>query len=79
MPGNVDSLISQLGHPQLNDSADGDKASIAKLFERGDSFDGLRAFFFDFAPHFLYEIRLTLAFIIVRLWPLQVGESQRFT
>ncbi|KAM7525649.1 hypothetical protein LguiA_015551 [Lonicera macranthoides] len=34
VPSSVDSLISQLGHPQLKDSANGDKASIAKLFEQ---------------------------------------------
>ncbi|KAF5954427.1 hypothetical protein HYC85_007283 [Camellia sinensis] len=35
VPSDLDSLISQVRHPQLRDSGDGDKASIAKLFEQG--------------------------------------------
>ncbi|XP_028070938.1 kinesin-like protein KIN-UA isoform X2 [Camellia sinensis] len=34
VPSDLDSLISQVRHPQLRDSGDGDKASIAKLFEQ---------------------------------------------
>uniref|UniRef100_A0A5B6YKD6 Kinesin-like protein n=1 Tax=Davidia involucrata TaxID=16924 RepID=A0A5B6YKD6_DAVIN len=34
VPGGLDSLISQVRHPQLKDSGDGEKASIAKLFEQ---------------------------------------------
>lgn len=33
-PSNIESLISQLRHPQLKDSTDGEVASIAKLFEQ---------------------------------------------
>ncbi|KAL7182892.1 hypothetical protein ACSBR1_041550 [Camellia fascicularis] len=34
VPSDLDSLISQVRHPQLRDSGDGEKASIAKLFEQ---------------------------------------------
>ncbi|CAK7355741.1 unnamed protein product [Dovyalis caffra] len=34
VPGGVDSLMSQVRQPQINDSGNGEKASIAKLFEQ---------------------------------------------
>ncbi|KAF7137522.1 hypothetical protein RHSIM_Rhsim07G0100200 [Rhododendron simsii] len=35
VPSGLDSLISQVRHSQLRDSGDGEKASMAKLFEQG--------------------------------------------
>ncbi|KAK3001477.1 hypothetical protein RJ639_021873 [Escallonia herrerae] len=37
VPTSLDSLISQVRHPHLKDSANGEKATIAKLFEQGDA------------------------------------------
>ncbi|XP_059639811.1 kinesin-like protein KIN-UA [Cornus florida] len=34
VPSALDSLMHQVSHPQIKDSADGEKASIAKLFEQ---------------------------------------------
>ncbi|XP_052211329.1 kinesin-like protein KIN-UB [Diospyros lotus] len=34
VPSGLESLVSQVGHPQLRDSGNGEKASIAKLFEQ---------------------------------------------
>lgn len=35
--GGLDSLMSQVRHPQVRESGNGEKASIAKLFEQGKS------------------------------------------
>lgn len=48
-------------------------SSLAIVYVNFRNFKG----YFDFAPYFISEIRLTLCFLIIRLCPLHSEESQR--